>query len=156
MSPLFFFSLSFARLPPTFLFSLSFPCSIFQICLGQDNYFKLQNFRHHGYRNNFRFPFSSLLTLSLSLLCKTRVAMRFTAKLTSSCIWVAIPVDWVILHWYACGVDGRLVGRSVGRAVYGHVIAKFSRMGRFTYLWSSARALEARAWSSAISVTYHW
>ena len=22
-----------------------------------------------------------------------------------------IPVDWVILHWYACGADGRTVGR---------------------------------------------
>ena len=39
--------------------------------------------------------------------------MRFSAKITSSCIWVAIPVDWVILHWYACGADGRTVDRSV-------------------------------------------
>ena len=45
MSPLFFisrskslspfFSLSFAGLPPTFSFSLSFPCSIFQICCNK-------------------------------------------------------------------------------------------------------------------------
>ena len=55
--------------------------------------------------------------------------MRFPAKITSSCIWVAIPVDWVILHWYACGADGR----SLGRAVYGHVITKFSRMGRLLH-----------------------
>ena len=27
-------------------------------------------------------------------------------------IWVAITVEWVILHWYACGVDGRAGGRS--------------------------------------------
>ena len=50
MSPLFFisrsrslspfFSLSFAGLPPTFSFSLSFSCSIFQIC-GHDNYSEL-------------------------------------------------------------------------------------------------------------------
>ena len=33
--------------------------------------------------------------------------MRFPVKITSSCIWVAIPVDWVILHWYACDADGR-------------------------------------------------
>ena len=33
--------------------------------------------------------------------------MRFPAKITSSCIWVAILVDRVILHWYACGVAGR-------------------------------------------------
>ena len=36
--------------------------------------------------------------------------MRFPAKITSICIWVAIPVDRVILHWYACGADGRSVG----------------------------------------------
>ena len=41
--------------------------------------------------------------------------MRFPAKITSSCIWVAIPVDWVISHWYACGADGRSLGRAVGR-----------------------------------------
>ena len=50
MSPLFFisrsrslspfFSLSFAGLPPTFSFSLSFSCSLFQIC-GHDNLSKL-------------------------------------------------------------------------------------------------------------------
>ena len=39
-SPSPFFSLSFAGLPPTFSFSLSFSCSIFQIC-GHDNLSKL-------------------------------------------------------------------------------------------------------------------
>ena len=45
--------------------------------------------------------------------------MRFPAKITSSCIWVGIPVDRVILHWYArLGVDVR---RSVGvRSRYYH------------------------------------
>ena len=43
-------------------------------------------------------------------------------------------------HWYACGADGRAAG---GRAVYGHVITKFSGMGRFTYQWCSAGALRA-------------
>ena len=42
-------------------------------------------------------------------------------------------------HWYACGADGRSVG---------HVITKFSGMGRFIYPWCSAGALRAR--SSAI------
>ena len=35
-----------------------------------------------------------------------------------------------IEHWFFCGADGRAGGL---RAVYGHVITKFSRMGRFTY-----------------------
>ena len=35
------------------------------------------------------------------------MAMQFPAKITSSCIWVAIPVEWVTFHLYACGADGR-------------------------------------------------
>ena len=89
-------------------------------------YLSLILFRQHGYRNNFRFPFSSLLTLLLSLLYKTPVAIQFPAKITSSCICVAI----VILRWYTCGADGRSLGRAVDWSVYGHVITKFSRMGR--------------------------
>ena len=55
-----------------------------------------------------KFPLSVFVLIdSLSLLHKTRVAMRFPVKITSSYIWVAIPVEWVILHWYACGADGR-------------------------------------------------
>ena len=38
-----------------------------------------------------------------------------------------------ILHWYVCGADGRSLGRSVGRSVYGHVITKFSRMDRLLH-----------------------
>ena len=37
-------------------------------------------------------------------------------------MWVAIPDDWVILRWYACGADGR----SLARSVYGHVIINIS------------------------------
>ena len=113
MSPLFFIPRS-RSLPPFFSLSfLSFSCSILQIC-GHDNLSKLNT------------------------LDKTAVAMRFPTKITSSCIWVATPVDWVILHWYVCGADGRLVGQ-------------FSRMGRFTsfsYPWCSTGAL--RRESSAI------
>ena len=36
-------------------------------------------------------------------------------KITSSCILVATPVDWVILHWYAFGADGQSLGRAVGQ-----------------------------------------
>ena len=37
-----------------------------------------------------------------------------------------------IEHWFPCGADGRVV--------YGHVITKFSGMGRVTKLLGSARA----------------
>ena len=39
----------------------------------------------------------------------------FLPNKTLSCICVAIPVYWVILHWYNCGADGRSGGRLVGR-----------------------------------------
>ena len=38
--------------------------------------------------------------------------MLFPAKITSSCIWVTVPVDWGLLHWYARGADGRVGGRT--------------------------------------------
>ena len=58
-----FFSLSFAGLPPTFPFSLSFSCSIFQLCGHAGQWILTNYFRQHGYRDNFCFLFSSLLTL---------------------------------------------------------------------------------------------
>ena len=72
MSPLFFisrsrslspfFSLSFAGLLPTLSFSLSFSCSIFQIC-GHDNYSKRSTLDKTDTETTYRFPLSSLLTL---------------------------------------------------------------------------------------------
>ena len=47
------------------------------------------------------------------VICVYRDCMKTTYK-TLSCIWVAVPVDRVILHWYACGADGRSGGGSVG------------------------------------------
>ena len=60
--------------------------------------------------------------------------MRFPTKITSSCIWVAIPVDGVILNWYACGVDARSLG--VRSRDY-----QFSRMGRLLHFLSHGAPL---------------
>ena len=69
----------------------------------------------------------------MSLLYKTRVAMWLPAKITSSCIWVAILVDWL---FYIGMPVVRTDGRSFGRSVYGHVITKFSaRMTRTARAW---------------------
>ena len=69
--------------------------------------------------------------------------MQFPAKITSSCIWVAIPVDRVILHWYTCGVDGGSFGvRSRDYQIPG--------MGRFTYPWCHAEILST--YISAIQI----
>ena len=64
---------------------------------------------------------------------KVLVAMRCPAENNSSCIWVAIPVDWVSLHWYACGADGRADVRS-------RVYQNFSdaQVTKFSYPWCSA------------------
>ena len=48
-----------------------------------------------------------------------------------------------IKHWYTCGADGRKVGWSV----YGHAIAEFSKMDRFSKLWD----FELSPWSNKIS-----
>ena len=59
--------------------------------------------------------------------------MRFPAKETSSYIWVAIPVDSVILQWYACGADWRT---DVGHVTASHY-QNFSeaRITKFSYPW---------------------
>ena len=73
--------------------------------------------------------------------CLTRVAMRFPAKITSSYISVAIPVDWVILHWYACGADGRSLGRAVGVRSRDYQIFSDGWITSFSYPWCSTGAL---------------
>ena len=45
----------------------------------------------------------------------TTLLLFFLLNKTLSRIGVAIPVDWVILHWYSCGADGRSLGRSLAR-----------------------------------------
>ena len=69
------------------------------------------------------------------------VAMRFPTKITLSCIWVAIPVDWVSLHWYACGTDRRSVGET-----YSHMITKISRMGRLLHFLRNGGLRTRGAW----------
>ena len=88
------------------------------------------------------------------MLYKTSMAMRFSAEITSSCIWIAISADGVILHWYACGVDGR----SLGRWFYGHVITKFSRMGRLLHFLTHGAPLArfARESSAIIRADKGW
>ena len=75
-----------------------------------DNESRLNTLGNTDTETIFRFPFSSLLTLSL--LYKTPVVMRFLVKITLSCIWVAIPVDLVIFT-SICLWCGRTVARAV-------------------------------------------
>ena len=40
--------------------------------------------------------------------------LKVRATMWLRCISVAIPVDWIIWHWYACGADGRSGRQAVG------------------------------------------
>ena len=65
---------------------------------------------------------------------------------------VAFGLSYLLIEiFYIVVPVVRTDGRSVGRAVYVNVITKFSRMGRFTQLWGSARA-----WSSAINFSHQF
>ena len=65
---------------------------------------------------------------------------------------VAFGLSYLLIEIFYIGVPVvRTDSRSVGRAVYVHVITKFSRMGRFSQLWGSARA-----WSSAINFSHQF
>ena len=66
--------------------------------------------------------------------------MRFPAKITSSCIWVAI----LLIELFYLGMPVvRTDGRAGGRA-YGHVITKFSRMGRLLHFLTHGATLRAK------------
>ena len=79
--------------------------------------------------------------------------MRFSVKITSICVWVAIPVDWVILHWF-CGADWLSGGGWRSRDYH------FSLMGsqstRFSYPWCSASRARAPLWSRHCSNFFGW
>ena len=68
----------------------------------------------------------SLLTLLWSLLHMTRLAMRFLAKKPR----VAFGLPYPLIELFYIGMP--VVRTDGGRSVYGHVITKFSGMGRFT------------------------
>ena len=82
-----FFSLSFAGLPSTFSFSLSF----FALCSKFVGMTINLSLTLSTTRIQKQFPLS--VFVFIDSLVVTRVAMRFPAKITSSCICVAIPVD---------------------------------------------------------------
>ena len=104
--------LSFAGLSPTFSFSLSVSCSIFQIC-GHGNVSKLNNLDNTDTEtiSAFRFRLHWLFVSAT----QDAGARDYAISLQNDELHLGcIPVDWVILHWYACGADGRSGGRAVG------------------------------------------
>ena len=75
----------------------------------------------------------------MCLLYKMPVLCDFS--ISSSCIWIAIPTDWVILYWYACGADGRSVS---------FCFVFFSRMGRLLHFLTHGAPLRFARESSTI------
>ena len=99
---------------------------------------------------SFVFNYSLLLFLSNNVKKDTTLLLFFLSKSlgshaiffpnkTLSYIWVAIPVDWIILHWYVCGAGGRSGGRCtvtwlpnfLGWAVYHISLPMLLRCARF-------------------------
>ena len=66
--------------------------------------------------------------------------------------WVAFGFPYLLIELFYIGMP---VVRTDGRSVYGHVITKFSRMGRLPHFLSygapPTRGASSRAWSSAIN-----
>ena len=98
-----------------------------------------------GYRNTFRFPFSSLLTLQLifvpALQDLGRQCMRFFSKITSNSIW---GLSYQLIELFYIGIP---VVRTVVGTVYGslHDRRFGSQAGRTRYFARSAtRARSAR------------
>ena len=81
--------------------------------------------------------------------------MRFPAKITSSCISVAIPVDWVILHWYACVEDGLSFGRAVGRCTVTWLPHFLGWVHYFNFFPMVLRSRASRARAPQIKFSYN-
>ena len=68
--------------------------------------------------------------------------------------WVASVLPYLLIELLYIGMPVvRTDGRSLARSVYGHVITKFSRMGRLPHFFSygvpPTRGASRRVWSSA-------
>ena len=125
LSPLFL--LSFAGLSPTFSFSLSFSFSIFQLC-EHDNCTKLTTLDNTDTETISAFRFRLYWAVSSSQDAGGYSISRKNNLELHLGLPFAILVDWVILHWYACGSYG------TGGWAYGLVITKISRIFIFYQL----------------------
>ena len=108
-----FFSLSFAGLPPTFSFSLSFSCSIFQIC-GHDNLSTLNNLDNTDTETISAFRFRLYWALVVSALQDAggyAISRQNNLELHLGC-----HTCWLSYFALVCMWGGRTVGgrRSVG------------------------------------------
>ena len=135
-----FFLLSSAGLPPTFVFlCLSF--ALYSKCV--DMTINL-SFRQHGYRNNFRFPFSYLLTLLV--VSASQVAGGYAISHQNNLeLHLGCHTGWLSYFTLVCLWCGRTVVCSGGRCT----VTWLPRDG-YIYLpivlrWRALRARESSA-----------
>ena len=130
-----FFSLSFAGLPHTSSFSLSFSCSIFQIC-GHDNYSKLNTLDNTETETIFAFRFRLYWLLSCDAGGRDAISIQNNLELH-----LGYHTCWLSYFSLVC----LWCGRTVARSVYGHVITRFlGWVDLLTYGAPLARASWAR------------
>ena len=141
-SPSLFFSLSFAGLPPTFSFPLSFSCSIFQIC-GHDNSSKLNTLDNTDSKTISAFRF--LLYWLFRCVCFTRRGWQchFPPKLPRvafglPCLSIELFSDRVCL-WcartggWACGRTVTWLPKFLGwvdNQIFLPMVIRFARFAR--------------------------
>ena len=137
-----FFSLSFAGLSPTFSFSLLLLFFAFQIC-GHDDKSKLNTLDNADTEtiSAFRFRLYRLFSLPHN----TRVAMRFPAKITSSChtcMWLSY---FTLVCLWSRRTGGRLVIwlpkfiGCIGYQIILRLVLRCARLARArAALWKSA------------------
>ena len=121
------------------LFSLSFPCSTFQIC-GHENLSTLENTETETIPA-FRFRLYCLF----SCLCFTRRGWL--------CIRVAFGWPYLLIELFYIGMPVVMTDGRPGRRAYGPVITKISQMGRLPYFLTHGaplRALRVRESSATI------
>ena len=110
-----FFSLSFAGLPHTSSFSLSFSCSIFQIC-GHDNYSKLNTLDNTETETIFAFRFRLYWLLSCDAGGRDAISIKNNLELH-----LGYHTCWLSYFALVC----LWCGQTVAQSVYGHVITSF-------------------------------
>ena len=145
-----FFSLSFVGLPPTFSFSQSFSCSIFQICgHAIDLSLILQTTRIQK-----QFPLSVFVFIDSLVVSASQdaggyaISRQNNLELHLGCHTCLLSYFTLVCLW---------CGRTV-RQAYGHVITKFSQRGRHAVLhflshgapWPALRTRELHnnAWAT--------
>ena len=136
-----FFSLSFAGLPPTFSFSLSFSCSIFQIC-GHDNLSKLHTLDKTDTEtiSAFRFRLYSVSLVVSALQDGGGYAISHQNNLE---LHFGCHTSWLSYFTLVCLWCGRTVARAI---VSDHFLTHGASLGRFV------RESSAIIWENLIRI----